>query len=329
MNDTLRPPGFIARALLTGLFVGLAGVSFAAATAPATGAAQPRDPAPAEPESDRSEDEGGDRRADADRGFVVGVEAGSGLLWDDRFVDRPREAMAGFTLGYDLGALRLEAEVLGRATEAGDRADRRGSGHGFGRGGAGLGGMDALLGGFGGGVSGLEQEIGQLFLNLYYDFETGSRVTPWIGVGGGWATTEVEYDVLSPPLPYPPPGAGADFPAFPFPSGAVEFDDSDSVPGVQLLMGADVRMSRSFFLGVKVRWSRFGRATFAGSGTGFDDFAELLAIGLGAAPGEEPGPDEMAEIFARSIGGFFAAAAHPFSIALGGVAATLSVSYRF
>lgn len=264
----------------------------------------------------------------ARRGWVIGVETGGGLLWSDRHVSRSGEGVGGLTLGYDLGALRLEMEMIGRVSLDDSQHGREqvGFGRGYGRGRPALGGFDALLGGFGGGIGGAETETGQLFLNLYYDFETGSRVTPWIGVGGGWATTEVEYEVLAPGLPFPFPG---DDIGFPFSSRALEFEGSDSVPGVQALMGADVRLTRGLSLGVKVRWSHFGRATFEGPGASFDGFADLIEQGFTGGPGEEPDLDELAAIFDRTIGGLFVGAAHPFSVDLSGVAATLNLSYRF
>ncbi len=292
----------------------------------------------AEPDQPRERDHGDHPYADppgddapgsagANRGFVIGVETGGGVLWSDRHVNRSGEGVGGLTLGYDLGALRLEMEMIGRVSldDGQHGPEHVGFGRGYGRGRPAFGGFDALLGGFGGGIGGAETETGQLFLNLYYDFETGSRVTPWIGVGGGWATTEVEYEVLTPGLPIPFPG---DEIGFPFSSRALEFEGSDSVPGVQALMGADVRLTRGLSLGVKVRWSHFGRATFEGSGASFDGFADLIEQGFTSGPGEEPDLDELAAID-RTIGGLFVGAAHPFSVDLSGVAATLNISYRF
>ena len=326
MNTHPHPLGSRARVFLLGLIACCATVGLAVA-APVADSDQPRERDHGDhPQTDPPGDDA-PGSAGANRGFVIGVEAGGGLLWHDRLLDQPGEGMGGLTLGYDLGALRLEMEILGRATaEGGHGSDRAGLGHGFGRGRAGSGGFDALLGGLGGGIGGVETETGQLFLNLYYDFETGSRVTPWIGVGGGWATTEVEYEVRTPGLPFPFPG---DEIGFPFSSRALEFEGSDSVPGVQALMGADVRLTRRLSLGVKVRWSHFGRATFEGSGTSFGGLADLLGGAISTGTAEDPGPDEVAEVLNEMIGGLFVGAAHPFSIDLSGVGATLTLSYRF
>ena len=327
MNTNPHPLGPRTRVFLLGLIACCATVGLAAA-APVADSDQPRerdhgDHPDADPPGDDAPGSAG-----ANRGFVIGVETGGGLLWSDRHVSRSGEGVGGLTLGYDLGALRLEMEMIGRVSLDDSQHGREqvGFGRGYGRGRPALGGFDALLGGFGGGIGGAETETGQLFLNLYYDFETGSRVTPWIGVGGGWATTEVEYEVLAPGLPFPFPG---DDIGFPFSSRALEFEGSDSVPGVQALMGADVRLTRGLSLGVKVRWSHFGRATFEGPGASFDGFADLIEQGFTGGPGEEPDLDELAAIFDRTIGGLFVGAAHPFSVDLSGVAATLNLSYRF
>lgn len=330
MKNNSRPLGLLARLLLAGLIACLAGIAPAAADP-----GQPRNPSSADDENARAAGGEADEEDRARRGFVIGLEAGGGLLWNDRHMDRPGEALAGLTVGYDLGALRLEAEMLGRVSEEGRQGpDHAGFGRGFGRGHfgrghRGIGGLDALFGGLGAGIGGLETETGQLFLNLYYDFETGSRVTPWVGVGGGWATTEVEYDIVAPGLFWLLAAEEIGFPGLAFASQGFEFEGTDSVPGVQVLMGADVRLTDRLSLGVKVRWSRFGRATFEGPESGFADFRALFESDFASDPGEEPDFDELAGILDRAIGGLFVGAAHPFSIDLSGVAATLRVSYRF
>ena len=329
MKDNPSPAGTAFRSLAAAVTLAFLAAGGIAAAQPPAG------PAPAEehrrdhsgavpkapPDGDAGHEEARDRT-----GFVLGLEAGGGLLWNDRPLGRSAEGMAGLTVGYDLGSLRLEAEFLGRAIEEGE-AESAGFAPGFWGRRGGFGGLGGLFGGIGG----LEAETGQFFLNFHYDFESGSRLTPFVGVGGGWAHTTVEYEVV-PPWFFPP---GDHFVPF---AGPMESEASDSVPGVQLLAGAEMDLAAGLSLGVKLRWSRFGRARFEGSDGGLGG----VLLGLGTLVGtfaEEPGAPEpgrgrrgnlpvdgLLDLF---LGDLVGGLAPPLSLDLGGVAATLQLTYRF
>ncbi|MDE0411856.1 MAG: outer membrane beta-barrel protein [Gammaproteobacteria bacterium] len=118
-----------------------------------------------------------------------------------------------------------------------------------------------------------EERIGDvsshnLFANVYMDFDTGGRFTPYIGVGIGFGFTELEYsgvfardvDPARITTGNAPAGGRA------LPNAAqiqqnlagtttTESEDlDDTLFGYQLLFGVDYTLTDSLLLGVKGRW---------------------------------------------------------------------------
>ena len=117
----------------------------------------------------------------------------------------------GAVLGYDYGALRFDFEGSYRNNSF-DTVKR---------------GDDSLSG-----VDG-DFELATALLNLYYDFESGSPTTPYIGVGLGWA--EVSLDTLE---------AGQ----------VLLVDDEDEVAAAQLAAGCQFALSPAMSLDVGYRF---------------------------------------------------------------------------
>ncbi len=246
------------------------------------------------------------------RGFYVSVGGGGDFLFNDDRYGLDEAGAVGAAVGYARGSLRFELELVGRGAGGGERHGPDGavsiSRGGFGR----------FPGRWAFGGEQAELEIGQVFVNFYYDFHNSSRFTPWIGAGGGWAATELEYAV----------GAGEWFAAIPdvpgrggpgrsgFPRGGgfggAEIEVSDTVPGVQLLAGLDIALGNRFSVETRLRWSHFGQARGDGA---FDDGP----IGWSyAGRSSEHGP-----FFGRGFRG----AAPPLD--LSSVGASLAFKYRF
>ncbi len=101
-----------------------------------------------------------------------------------------------------------------------------------------------------------------VFANLYYDFTSGSRFTPYLGLGAGAARVSLDYfsrwtrnDNPSEIDTFVDPLLQARI------SGTTTIGRaklSDLLTGVQALAGVDYRVSDAFSLGVKVRWTRLG-----------------------------------------------------------------------
>lgn len=100
------------------------------------------------------------------------------------------------------------------------------------------------------------------FLNLYYDFARGSRLTPYVGVGVGAARVSLDYfsrwtrndnpdeiDTFVDPLLKARLSGTTSI-------GRAKL--SDTLTGFQALAGVDYRVSDAFSLGIKVRWTSLG-----------------------------------------------------------------------
>lgn len=117
-------------------------------------------------------------------------------------------------------------------------------------------------------------------LNLFYDFNRGSRVQPYIGVGvGGVRLT-----------------SNADF-------GAPQYDDQDTVLGYQALIGIGIGVTErlTFDVGYRALWAQ--GAEFTGVGGPFEGDYEHQGITLGlrwqfagAAPPPPPPPPPPAYV---------------------------------
>ena len=114
-----------------------------------------------------------------------------------------------------------------------------------------------------------------LFANLYYDFANTSRFTPYIGVGGGFGDTNMEYGsvwarkVDASQITTGGDPDGRDGPGTALPNAgmiqqnlagtvsAAQASLSDTLYGLQILFGVDYAMTEAMSLGLKGRWVRF------------------------------------------------------------------------
>ncbi len=172
--------------------------------------------------------------------------------WNE--VDRGVGILAGVTLGYRWGNLRPEGEYLYRITTYDDRSN------------TGVG--DAVL------VGKVDQELQvadggvddvlshNFFANLYYDFTSDSRFTPYLGVGVGVA--QVSLDYFSRWQRNGDPEAIKTFvdrelrDKLAGTTSIAMAKLSDRLPGYQVLGGVDYQVSDPFTMGLKFRWADFG-----------------------------------------------------------------------
>ncbi len=247
------------------------------------------------------------------RGFYVSVGGGGSYLFNDERLGLDGLGSVGAAVGFSRGPLRLEIEFLARGAED-DAYDDHGTEIGDFRGR----GFPKFPGAWAFGEEQAELETGQLFVNFYYDFHNGSRFTPWIGAGGGWATAEAEYAAVSgawlPGSSDTPGRSGRGRREFPPAGGfgAPAFRVSDTVPGMQLLAGLDIALGNRFSIEARTRWSHFGQVRGDGA---YEDHGETWI--------SSRNPVE---------GGPFSGRAFPVSappLDLSSVGATLSVRYRF
>ena len=186
-------------------------------------------------------------------------DRGSGAGWKTAY-DRAPGMLAGLSAGYRLGGrVRVEAEWFHRESEY-DQTSPVASATGD---------TFAKLDGE---IQRAEDRIGSVsshnvFANVYVDFLSASRVTPYVGAGIGVGLTELDYGDLW--ARNPDPAAIATAAGLPneaeirrnlaatTTSKQAELDDR--LTGYQVLGGADYAVSDAVSLGVKVRWVRFGR----------------------------------------------------------------------
>ena len=184
---------------------------------------------------------------------------GSGAGWRTAY-DGASGLLAGVAAGYRFGGrLRVEAEWFHRESEYDQTAPVTSA-------------TGDTLGKLGGEIQRADNRIGSisshnLFANLYVDFPSRSRLTPYVGVGGGVGLAELDYGDLW--ARNPDPAAIATAAGLPneaeirrnlaatTSSTQVELDDR--LPAYQVLGGVDYALSDALSLGVKVRWVRFGR----------------------------------------------------------------------
>ena len=183
---------------------------------------------------------------------------GSGAGWKTAY-DRAAGVVAGLGAGYRFGErLRVEAEWFHRESEY-DQTSPVTSATGD------------TLGKLGGEIQRADNRLGSIsshnvFANVFVDFPSRSRLTPYVGVGGGVGLTELDYGDLWARNPDPAAiGTAAGLPneaeirrnlAATTSSKQGELDDR--LTAWQMLGGVDYAMSNSVSLGVKARWVRFG-----------------------------------------------------------------------
>lgn len=172
--------------------------------------------------------------------------------------DGDGRSAAAVALGRGFGRWRLEAEYLARH-QGGDRRSFQAAG-----GNAALTGKDTEWA-----VAPEERLSGfrarQLFANLYYDFPSASRWTPYAGFGAGWASTRLGYEadfVRKPEAAYLAIDFDPDWPeaakrAAAGTVSAVGAELDDDLFGWQLLLGADYELSERVAVSVKARRAWF------------------------------------------------------------------------
>ena len=203
----------------------------------------------------------------------TGADRGATGDWHSNF-DSATGILAGAAVGYSFGAqnpnsplsgFRIEAEYFYRQSNYDQKADLTGEGESgdklvqeltlaYDR----IGGMDSH----------------NIFANLYYDFATNSRFTPYLGIGGGIGVTNMEYggvwqrnhDASRITTGGDPDKTG---PGTALPNAAViqrnlastgSFEDttlSDTLWGFQFLFGVDYAMTEAMSLGLKGRYVMF------------------------------------------------------------------------
>ncbi len=184
---------------------------------------------------------------------------GSGAGWRTAF-DRAAGVLAGLAAGYRFGGrLRVEAEWFHRESGYDQTAPVTSA-------------TGDTLGKLGGEIQRADNRLGSLsshnvFANVYVDFPSRSRLTPYVGFGGGVGLAELDYGDLW--ARNPDPAAIATAAGLPneaeirqnlaatTSSTQVELDDR--LTHYQVLGGVDYAMSDAVSLGVKVRWVRSGR----------------------------------------------------------------------
>ncbi|MCY3853361.1 MAG: outer membrane beta-barrel protein [Gammaproteobacteria bacterium] len=119
--------------------------------------------------------------------------------------------------------------------------------------------------------------IRQYFANVFYDFATESRWTPYAGIGAGWARTKMQYKRrllrksidegyldVAPDVPAAQSGYGWDDGSWrewrtnaAGTLSAMDIELSDTLFGFQLLAGIDYALTDRSSVGVKARWAQF------------------------------------------------------------------------
>ena len=189
-------------------------------------------------------------------------EGGEGDRWTNE-VDGGAGVLAGLALGYRLGDFRVEGEYFYRTTTYDDESDLSISGYAPTRKKE---------------EEELEESIGAVddvlshnfFANLYYDFRSDSKFTPYLGFGVGVARVSLDYF--------------SKFKRNDDPENIRTFNDrgvpdadkaklhqtlagttsiasaklSDTLFGYQVLAGMDYRVSEPVTIGLKFRWADFG-----------------------------------------------------------------------
>lgn len=182
-------------------------------------------------------------------------------FWNE--VDGGTGILAGAALGYRLGDFRIEGEYFYRTTTHDGRSNTRG--------------LDPIterkrgqeLEILDGGVDDVLSH--NFFANLYYDFHSNSRFTPYIGVGVGVA--QVSMDFFSRWQRNGDPDKIETFKSFKTLTsnqkdalhgrlaGTTTIADrklTDTLFGYQALAGVDYRVSDPVSIGLKFRWADFG-----------------------------------------------------------------------
>ena len=180
-------------------------------------------------------------------------------------VDGGTGILAGFSLGYRLGAFRGEGEYFYRTATHDSRSLTQVTDENLRRK------FIDELDNVDGGVDDVLSH--NFFANLYYDFNMNSRFTPYIGVGVGVAQVSMDYFKRWQRSPdprcistFPDGGTGCNAMNAADPrneklAGTTTIADrklTDTLFGYQLLAGMDYQISDPLSIGLKFRWADFG-----------------------------------------------------------------------
>ena len=180
-------------------------------------------------------------------------------------VDGGTGILAGFSLGYRLGAFRGEGEYFYRTATHDSRSLTQVTDENLRRK------FIDELDNVDGGVDDVLSH--NFFANLYYDFNMNSRLTPYIGVGVGVAQVSMDYFKRWQRSPDPRcistftgGGTGCNAMNAADPrneklAGTTTIADrklTDTLFGYQLLAGMDYQISDPVSIGLKFRWADFG-----------------------------------------------------------------------
>lgn len=119
--------------------------------------------------------------------------------------------------------------------------------------------------------------IRQYFANVFYDFASESRWTPYVGAGAGWARVRMQYKRrflrkteaegyldVAPDVPEAQRGYGWDDSSWlewrqnaAGTLSAMDTELSDTLFGFQLLAGVDYALTNRTSVGIKARWAQF------------------------------------------------------------------------
>ncbi len=174
--------------------------------------------------------------------------------------------LAGLAVGYRLGSFRVEGEYFYRGTRYGSTDEPYFPADDWRPSDSTQYGGDGATGG-----GGAEDAVDNLmshnfFANLYYDFRSDSKFTPYVGVGIGLAQVSVDYRTRWHRNPN-----GDEINAIRPPHGAVELNQrlaglltndeatmTDTLFGYQALAGVDYQLSEPLTIGLKFRYAMFG-----------------------------------------------------------------------
>ena len=123
-----------------------------------------------------------------------------------------------------------------------------------------------------------EERIGSLtshnvFANLYYDFATRSRLTPYVGFGAGFGATDLDNGrIWARNHDWRQINTARDLPNgdevrrnLAGTTSSLQGSNRDTMVGYQLLLGVDVALSDAVSVGLKGRWAHFGTMRFEGT----------------------------------------------------------------
>ena len=192
----------------------------------------------------------------------VHTDKSKGDSWTN-VIDGGAGVLAGLALGYRLGDFRMEGEYFYRTATHDDKSDKTI----YDDTPSGIAEQDAELEEA---IAGVDDVLSHnFFANLYYDFRSDSKFTPYLGLGVGVARVSLDYfsrwkrsddpDDIKAYIAYVPADekrrhqerlAGATT------VGRAKL--SDTLFGYQVLAGVDYQVSAPVTIGLKFRWADFG-----------------------------------------------------------------------